>query len=534
MKKHPSLKWPSILFGIVTTTFLCFPIKVYSENLDSILQVLDECIIHRSAYEQQFIRQTDSLRLALKNTSDKGKAAAIWLQIARKEFYHSSSNTLEALNEGYKLATEVQNKQAALECLMIKAMLYGNLGLPWEGERILQSITDLSTLSTETQKNILTAYNDLYDFYRTGKLPEEVADRKLRQIIPLTDSLKKHLPTKAQQAINFAYSSSNIPDMIKQLKNHLDTIPNEQKAMVAAVISNKYFLLKDIPKRDYYLALSSIYCLRYTRYEYASLLQLAAHLSELGDSQRAIQYSITAYQMAEIWGSDIRKAAVAQTLSTELTNQTQQNTNLIHQLSNRNTLLIGGICLLLCLTAYSLRNKHLFNKRQTQERQTREQMKNQLGELQTDLQVKNEYITRFLELSLDAVFEVEQLRRTVLMRLKAGETERLQKTLNEKKQFDTFQSECLKRFDISFLRLYPDFIQSVNKLFKPEEQITLSDTEILNHELRILAFMKIEVNDSSRIATILGISINTVYFYRNRSKKRAVNRASFEKDIANI
>lgn len=56
-------------------------------------------------------------------------------------------------------------------------------------------------------------------------------------------------------------------------------------------------------------------------------------------------------------------------------------------------------------------------------------------------------------------------------------------------------------------------------------------TALLNNELRILAFMKLGVADGSRISTILGISVNTLYFYRNRLKRSAVSRDSFENDV---
>ena len=64
--------------------------------------------------------------------------------------------------------------------------------------------------------------------------------------------------------------------------------------------------------------------------------------------------------------------------------------------------------------------------------------------------------------------------------------------------------------------------------------IELKEGEMLNTDLRILAFMRLGIEDSSRIAQVLNYSLNTIYAYRNRMKARAVDREAFEKDIMNI
>lgn len=53
-------------------------------------------------------------------------------------------------------------------------------------------------------------------------------------------------------------------------------------------------------------------------------------------------------------------------------------------------------------------------------------------------------------------------------------------------------------------------------------------------ELRIAAFLRLGISDSARIAHGLGLSVNTVYTYRNRLRGRAVDRDSFERDLREI
>ncbi len=62
----------------------------------------------------------------------------------------------------------------------------------------------------------------------------------------------------------------------------------------------------------------------------------------------------------------------------------------------------------------------------------------------------------------------------------------------------------------------------------------LADDEQLNSDLRILAFMRLGIDDTTRVAQILNFSVNTIYAYRNRLRNRAINRATFESDIMAI
>ena len=89
-------------------------------------------------------------------------------------------------------------------------------------------------------------------------------------------------------------------------------------------------------------------------------------------------------------------------------------------------------------------------------------------------------------------------------------------------------------FDNAFLNIYPTFIENVNELLLSEHQITLKEDEKLNTELRILALMRLGIDDSSRIAQMLNYSINTIYTYRNKLKNKAIDRENFEKNILKI
>ena len=92
-----------------------------------------------------------------------------------------------------------------------------------------------------------------------------------------------------------------------------------------------------------------------------------------------------------------------------------------------------------------------------------------------------------------------------------------------------------RNFDSAFIDIFPEFIEMVNSCLKPEEKIVPKKTEILNNELRILALIKLGIEDSKEIANLLHCSIKTVYNLRSNFKSRlSVSEDEFNHTISQI
>lgn len=161
-------------------------------------------------------------------------------------------------------------------------------------------------------------------------------------------------------------------------------------------------------------------------------------------------------------------------------------------------------------------------------------MNNQLQQSETSLKHLSKGVVNFLSISIDSIFELGSMRHTVLNKLRSKEIEQLTALFKRETNLAQNQKRLLRRFDIAFSRLYPDFQKQVNDLLKDDCKIESPENELLNNELRLLALMKIGITDSSRIATILDISVNTVYFYRNRLKNKARDKENFEEEVLKI
>jgi len=90
------------------------------------------------------------------------------------------------------------------------------------------------------------------------------------------------------------------------------------------------------------------------------------------------------------------------------------------------------------------------------------------------------------------------------------------------------------QFDEVFLQLFPDFIESFNKLFPEDQQRQLKKEELLNTELRIFALYRLGIQDNKQIADFLDVSLSTVYSYKTRLKSSSNYRDSFEQKVMEI
>jgi len=149
--------------------------------------------------------------------------------------------------------------------------------------------------------------------------------------------------------------------------------------------------------------------------------------------------------------------------------------------------------------------------------------------------IKDQYIGNFIRLCSVYSEKYDSLNKTVIRKLTAGQSQDLLKLVKYGKTSETENEEFYKTIDGVFLQIYPDFIEKINLLLKPEERFEIDkESKILTPELRIYGFVRLGVTESAKIARILNYSSNTVYAYRNRMRKRAINHETFDSDVVSI
>jgi len=135
--------------------------------------------------------------------------------------------------------------------------------------------------------------------------------------------------------------------------------------------------------------------------------------------------------------------------------------------------------------------------------------------------IKDEYIGYYFNITSEYIDKLETVRSALDKSLANKQyltTQRIVEGINIKQE----RNELFRGFDTVFLKLFPHFVVSFNALLKPEEQIHLTDDQLLTAELRIFALIRLGIDDSERISKILGYTISTVYTYKARTKKKSL------------
>ena len=97
----------------------------------------------------------------------------------------------------------------------------------------------------------------------------------------------------------------------------------------------------------------------------------------------------------------------------------------------------------------------------------------------------------------------------------------LLKMLRSPAYADTEFKNYFREFDEGILRMFPHFVEEVNRLTTPEHAFSLDKNGAFSTELRVL-LIRLGITDSSQIANALNISIGTTYVYRYRMRHNAV------------
>ncbi len=93
----------------------------------------------------------------------------------------------------------------------------------------------------------------------------------------------------------------------------------------------------------------------------------------------------------------------------------------------------------------------------------------------------------------------------------------------------------LHDFDLAFLKIFPDFINEINKIIDLDDDFKFEVTDSLNTELRIFALMRMGIHNNETIAKALGYSVNTIYTYKTKVRnKSSLSTEDFDLAIRNI
>lgn len=338
----------------------------------------------------------------------------------------------------------------------------------------------------------------------------------------------------------YTCEQGEVDKAIKMLEDYLPKLRQGDRHYSIVTSTLAFFYThKDQPEtREKYLLLSAISDLRASILENNSLRELSIILLERQEYKKAYNYLQQASEDAKLYGSRLRSLQAArlaplitQAYDTERVRTQNRTYILLAILSVITLLLIGTIAFILSMMRKRRAAIEKINTLNQELERRNAAIEAANNEMKESNRIKDEYIGRFLELSSNYIQRGED-RAKLLNRL--ARDKKMAELYTELKSSASLNESIrlfYQNFDTAFLNIYPNFIKEVNSLMANGNQFEVDGGQKLTTELRILALIRLGINDNQKIADILRSSITTIYTYRSKIKARALSKDTFEDEI---
>ncbi len=523
--------------------FIMIPLLSYGKtDMEKLLERVDYAIEMDSHYKQQKEKELKRLRrLAGDATTDEEELRYLdSLYRAYSTYRYDSSCAY--VRKGLQLA-EATHNTFYITCFKIhRASVLSVGGFYGKAEDILETL-DPKQMPYEQKLYYYFTYAWLFNYWesyaaKSEFLNEFKAKKKYYMGILLENFNEKGKKSAYYQYLKGEYIYLSSPTHKSVLDHYLKafkmTAKNNRLHPMAAYGIARYY--RDLEQYDLYVKYlveaseSDGIC---QLMETTALQKLAYYLyqTDKNNSKRANQYIQHSMEDAQFFNNRLRMIEISNILPVIATSNQEAAER------SRTRMEIGLICacviltIILILTVVNTKQKNSLKKN----RKEIAAQNKQLAELNQRLMDTNKrretYMSLFMDISALYIRKLDDYRKLVSRKVKAKQTEDLLKSINSFKLAEEESSMFYIRFDKAFMELYPNFVEELNTLLKPEHHIVLPPSNELTTEVRIYALMRLGVTDSQEIATLLYYSTQTIYNYKSGMRAKALNRETFESDI---
>lgn len=502
---------------------MCFlpsgAVEITKAEADKALIRLDDSLKHSERYISQREARINSLKARISKTDP---AAAQYGAIGQAYISFNNDSALMYLSKAIKASKD------STEMLPYKLRRISLLPLAGFTEVAEAEFNAIKPAGLPDSLKILyfQCGKQMYDYISSFFSSYEDYSKSMQiKASALQDSLISMLnPSGLEYKYNMAEHYYFRHDMLRAqayfTELFLDPKAKEYRARAAHHLSQIAAQQEDESAYIFYLAESALADVTTATLEVVSLQQLGTLMYQQGDVTRAYEYLSQALANAVACGAQLRMIETSRSLP-----YIEQAYSAELDARQRTIYIILGVIIALMLGLVGV--LLLLHRRIVMMRK----LQHNLRDANT---AKEVYISQFLTLCSIYMDKLNQFCKIATRKISSGKVDDLYRLTKSGKFVEEQSKEFYEVFDNAFLHIYPNFVSEVNKLLKPDTQVTLADGELLNTDLRILAFMRLGIEESARIAQVLNYSLNTIYTYRNRMKSRAINRETFEKDVMKI
>lgn len=519
----------------------------YSPEVRRILEELDSTLKDKDAYASTKNSEIEKIKSGLEDAAGTD-IYRIYDRLYDEYYQYNIDSAITYARKKQAVANETGNAAMIYDSMLDLADRYVLSGMFAEALTVMSDI-DVDNLDEKYQPRYYHIYNSLYngmraasddpvlrdeyttkrDFYR-NMLFDRLGSDDISRLYVYSEIMLDN--GRADEILDSLYVRYNSPD-----------ISVHEKAILSYIIGNAHLQCGNTGKAVFHYAESAINDLKTPVNEYKSLHELAALLYERGDVVRAYRYitravndAMTANARINIQSINSLLPIISDSYNVQMRLKQKQMRELLAGLS----VLAAMLVLAIAAIVKAMRKVSVAEKNTREKNKELEEMNTRLHEyivmLKESNSIKESYLARYLDMCSDYIEGLERYRSMLKKAARAGGFSEIMEALKSREFIEKELNEFYAQFDATFLDLFPDFINRLNALLQEDKRIEdTSKDNILSTELRVMALIRLGVNDSVKIAHFLRRSVSTIYNYRVKMRNASIaGREEFEKQIMHI
>lgn len=523
-----------------------------TEEMNYYFYKVDSILKYKDKFKKNLENEIQSFKAKLKQCQKPEDIYPINRLIYEAYKTYISDSALIYLNKNIELAQKMQRIDLLQESLIEESYIYAATGMLSAADTCLQKALDYPM---NTQNKLKYFTQKIYNLSHQEELYNNNCKNEISQNCDSILSLDSSPQSPYFIWANFYKHYTNnklIPQTIMMLKNTIANLSASDPWYPHFTFALSYLLIKqNSEERIKYLALSAITDIKNVNRDSPSIMLLTQEAYKLNKFTYAYNYIHYVIDTQEEYPSRTRTSQFMTALQNTV-DKMQQLSKAKEEANQQFIITLACLFIILFTSStyiYILLRKQTHSKKELQKKNEEldknvEQMKHLYETLATsnqDLQkanhdmgviteqmleanyIKEAYIGTLFTICSSYITKIQDIRKTTYRKLQAKQYDELMRLNDPGDESITHEIQDLyHKFDITFLKIYPNFINDFNQLLKPEERITLKKGELMNNDLRIYALVRLGITSSTKIAEFLHLSPQTVYNARLKMRSRAI------------
>ena len=516
---------------------------------------LDSLLERQPELSERKEKEIESLRKALSRTGNINEQIRLLNKLFEEYRYYDSDSALKYSRLMYDFSQQMQprNDSLSVSFLIDQAYMYSIQGFHDKAKKLLDRIPQEMIGITD----IGLKYYKAREYGASMELVyaidnKENTDHIWKHLLQYRDSLKilsKDLPNRYPWISIAEKLEGSDPrevdaEALDRLRLSVDTVSDVAgiDAPSAYWLARYYNSVGDSIRMIHYLAVASQSKILNQYRENPAMPELASHLFDYGDLERAYNYIM--YSGQQINSYKNRNRIV---LNTSIISDVKDAYSA--KLKERDRMLciymvgliVFAVLLVIFILALINRNKKL-HKTQRKLFETNSELVDALGQRDEAIEslktandrlgqlnrMKHEVIALAFHLAAIQIGRLDEFRKKLLRKYKANQFAQLGTYLNDDEIIKEYYTDLNKAFDKTVISTFPEFIEDYNNSCGEAARVDIEEivkTQTLNVRLRIYALRRLGIEKSADLAQILNVSIRTVYNNRSTDPKSASTEA---------